>query len=72
MQTKPCPFCYSTKAEATMSTLLTTHEVQVMCPKCGTRGPVFHNIEHGHDWAVQAWNQLARTIEDPKEEIDDA
>jgi hypothetical protein len=70
MKIKPCPFCYIDKAkvEADLSKVLRTYEVQVICPKCGTRGPVFCNIDHGHDWAVQAWNSLDRSVDWTTEE----
>lgn len=65
MRLKPCPFCYSTKAAAQA---LDTYAIQIVCPKCGTRGPVFSHPEHGSIWAMEAWNLLARTVDWPQKE----
>ena len=68
MRLKPCPFCYSTKIEFLVLLDFPGEHTgsQVVCPKCGTRGPHFAHPEHGAFWAEQAWNQLARTIDWPQ------
>ena len=63
MRLKPCPFCYIDDARMSHRTNKGDEIYQVICLKCGTRGPVF--IERA--WAEQAWNQLARTVDWPKE-----
>ena len=70
MRLKPCPFCYSTEAKISILPDFPGVDTgrQVVCSKCGTSGPHFAHREHGAMWAVQAWNQLARTVDWPKEE----
>lgn len=57
MKLKTCLFCNS--AEVKMRTA--DFAYQVICPKCGMRGPIFSNPNHGSDWTAQAWNNLERT-----------